>query len=108
LLEAKKSYNSKIQERIEKIDSRPKWLKSIFGPDLTSINQVKKHLDQIQLRIQQLEQLKNQLTNAGEQQMVQELINALYSTTNCFKRLSHQRRTILLSWVNCSPLLSQA
>jgi len=29
------------------------------------------------LRIQQLEQLKNQLTNAGEQQMVQELINAL-------------------------------
>jgi len=72
-----KEIQQQIQERIEKIDSRPKWLKSIFGPDLTSINQVKKHLDQIQLRIQQLEQLKNQLTNAGEQQMVQELINAL-------------------------------
>ena len=74
---SQKELQQQIQERIEKIDSRPKWLKSIFGPDLTSINQVKKHLDQIQLRIQQLEQLKNQLTNAGEQQMVQELINAL-------------------------------
>jgi len=72
-----KELQQQIQEKLDKIESRPKWLKSIFGPDLTNINQVKKHLEQIQLRIQQLEQLKNQLTNVGEQQMVQELITAL-------------------------------
>jgi len=72
-----KELQQQIQEKLDKIESRPKWLKSIFGPDLTNINQVKKHLEQIQLRIRQLEQLENQLTNADEQRMVQELITAL-------------------------------
>ena len=72
-----KEVQQQIEEQFQKISNRPSWLKFIFGPAFSSIEQIKKHLEQNQLRIQKLEQLMTQLTNEGEKQTIQEMINAL-------------------------------
>ena len=84
-----KQVQQQIEEQLQKIDGRPQWLKKIFGPAYSSIEQIKQHLEQNQLRIQQLEQTMNQLTNEGEKQMVQEMINALV-----------QQNTVLQNYLN--------
>ncbi len=72
-----KETQKQIEEQIQNIQSRPQWLKAIFGPAYNSIEKAKRYLETTQLRIQQLEQIMNQLQNEGEKQIVQEMINAL-------------------------------
>lgn len=84
-----KEIQQQIQEQFQNIDNRPAWLKYIFGPAYSSIEKIKQYLEQNQVRIQQLEQLMNQLTNEGEKQLVQQMINAL-----------NEQRTALQNYIN--------
>jgi DNA repair exonuclease SbcCD ATPase subunit len=80
-----KQVQQQIEEQLQKIDSRPQWLKKVFSPAYSSIEQIKKHIEQNEVRIQQLEQIMNQLTNEGEKQLVQEMINALVQQNTALK-----------------------
>lgn len=90
-----KEVQQQIQEQFQNIDSRPAWLKYIFGPAYSSIDKIKQYLEQNQVRIQQLEQLMNQLTNEGEKQLVQQMINAL-----------NEQRTALQNYINAEEQTS--
>jgi len=68
---------SRIQEQLNKLESKGKLAKFLTGTDYGAVKNLKKQLEQNQLRIKQLEQLQNQLTNQGNITMVQETIKAL-------------------------------
>jgi len=72
-----KTAQEQMQGDLKKVDSRKGLLKSIIGPDFQALKNVQKIMEQNQLRIQQLAQLKNQLTIQGEITQVQEMIQAL-------------------------------
>lgn len=66
-----------IQEQLNKLESRSKLARLLTGTDYNAIRNLKTQLVQNQLRIEQLEQLQNQLSNQGEVTMVQETIRIL-------------------------------
>ncbi|MFH1832775.1 MAG: hypothetical protein ABH816_01220 [Candidatus Levyibacteriota bacterium] len=68
---------TQIQAEFKKVESRGKLLKLLIGSDYQALKNMQKQMEQNQLRIQQLEQLQNQLTNQGDIIMVQETIQAL-------------------------------
>jgi hypothetical protein len=72
-----KNTQSQIIMQVEKIDNRGRFLKSLIGPNFGAIKSLEKQMEQNQLRIEQLTELKNQLVNVGDVAMVQETIEAI-------------------------------
>lgn len=77
IAQEQKQSQDQIKTQIDKIDRRGSFLKSLIGPDYEALKKLEVQLIQNELRIQQLAELKNQLTNSGDIAMVQETINAL-------------------------------
>jgi hypothetical protein len=76
---AQEQKQSQDQTQIElgKVDQRGGALKFLIGPDYKALKNMQKQMEQNRLRIQQLEQLQNELVNQGEAVIVQEMIKAL-------------------------------
>lgn len=77
IAQEQKMAQEQIQAELGNIDSRAGLLKSIIGPDFKALKNMQKQMEQNQLRIQQLTQFENQLTNQGDITQVQEMIQAL-------------------------------
>ncbi len=77
IAQEQKTAQEQMQTDLGKVDSRGGLLKSIIGPDFKALKNMQKQMEQNQLRIQQLNQLQNQLTSQGEITQVQEMIQAL-------------------------------
>ena len=65
---------TKIQAQLEKIEARSAIVKKLFGPDYGAIRTLKQELEQSRLRLQELQQLKNQTLNQGYETELQEAI----------------------------------
>ncbi|MFZ6035347.1 MAG: hypothetical protein ACOYUB_04360 [Patescibacteria group bacterium] len=72
-----KNSQQQMQVELKKLDDRKGLLKSILGPNFRALKNMEKVMEQNQLRIQQLTQLQNQLSNEGDVSQVQEAIKAL-------------------------------
>jgi hypothetical protein len=72
-----KTAQNQIQTELGNVDSRGGLLKSIIGPDYKALKNMQKQMEQNQIRIQEMSQLQNQLTNRGDITQVQEMIQAL-------------------------------
>lgn len=68
---------TKIQEHLDKVEGKKGLARSIFGPDYKSLSELKKEMEQNRVRVQQLEQLKLNLTNQAEISNVQEMITLM-------------------------------
>lgn len=66
-----------IEEEMGKINSKGKLARLFTGTDHQAVKNLERHLEQNRLRIEQLEQLQNQLKNQDDLAMVQEAIQAL-------------------------------
>lgn len=66
-----------IEEGVENLETRPDWLEKIIGPDYRAVGSLRQQIEQNRMRIQQLEQLQNQLINQADQNQVQEAIQAM-------------------------------
>ena len=66
-----------ISTELEKINSRGRLARFFFGGNYQAVRNLEKLLEQNQLRIQQLQQLENKLTNQADLTKVQETIQAL-------------------------------
>ncbi len=75
--QSQKNAQTKINNELEKIDKRGNIVKKIIGPDYQALKNMEQLMEQNRLRIQQLEQLKNQVYNYGESTMIQETIQTL-------------------------------
>ncbi|MDH7476052.1 MAG: hypothetical protein QHH09_01100 [Microgenomates group bacterium] len=79
----------KIKNQINKLEMRNKITKFLFGPDYQALKEIKYEIQKNQVRIKQLEQIKNKLINQSEIDKIQEAINAII-----------QQNTTLLNSVN--------
>lgn len=77
IAQEQKNSMDKVQSQIKSIDSRGGFVKALIGPDYKTLKELEMQLDQNQLRIEALTELKNQLTNAGDITMVEETIKLL-------------------------------
>ncbi len=92
---------TQIQDEINKIDSRTGILKSLAGPDYKAIRSLKQQLEQNQLRIQQLNQLQDQLYSQVDITAVEETIKALTEENTSLQELinAEEQTRSLLGWL---------
>lgn len=67
----------KLEQNIEKIQSRSGFSKFFFGPDYGEIKDAQKTLEQNKEQIRQINQLKTQLSNESDKQQLSEQIKVL-------------------------------
>ena len=92
---------TQIQEHLNKINTRKGVLKFLLGPDYKALGNLERQLEQNQLRVQQLEQLQNQLSNQAEITTVKEAIQALIQeNTSLLELINSEGQTrSLFGWL---------
>ena len=101
IAQEQKQSQDQVQEQIKKVEGRKTLLKSFIGPDFKALNNIEKHIEQNRLRIEALLELKNQLVNSGDIEMVQETINALIGQNISLQELVEGENSegSLLGWL---------
>jgi len=67
----------RLHDGLGKVDERQGILKTFLGPDYKAMNAISREIGENELRITQLEQLKNQLANQADATKIQEMIQSL-------------------------------
>ena len=70
----------KLEANLQKIEGKSTFMKFLFGPDYNEINSAQKLLEQNREQIQQLNQIKDQLSNQGDIQSLSQQIQTLEQT----------------------------
>lgn len=93
---------TQIQEQLNKLESKGKLVRLLTGTDYVAVKNLKVQLEQNQLRIKQLEQLQNQLSNQGDITIVQETIQALIAeNTSLQERITAEEQTkSIFGWLS--------
>lgn len=68
---------NRIQEQLNRLDAKGMLARFLTGTDFGAVEEIKSHIAGNQERINQLEQLQNQLFNDGDATMVRETVQAL-------------------------------
>jgi len=91
----------KIEVNLEKIQSRSGFAKFFIGPNYGEINNAKKTLEKNREQIKQLNEIKNQLSNQGDQQILTEQIQTLeQANTQIDSSLEESQKGFsLLGWM---------
>jgi len=76
-VQEQKQIQDKVQMDLDTAGKRTGLTKSLIGPDYKALKNAKTQLEQNQMRIKNLEELKLQLTNESDLTMVTETIQAL-------------------------------
>lgn len=92
---------SQIQQEINKLNSRSRALRLFAGTDFAAVKNLKTQLEQNRLRIQQIENLQNQLANEGELTMLQETIQALNQESTALQEriTAEEQQKSLFGWL---------
>lgn len=90
-----------IQEQVNKLNSKAKLARFLTGTDYGAIKSLMQQFEQNQLRIQQLEELQNQLSNQGDITKVQETIQALIQENTSLQELvaAEEKTFGLFGWL---------
>lgn len=91
---------NQIQAQLIQIESRPGYLKIFIGPNFQALHALKLQITQNQLSIQELEQLKNQLTS-NDQTLIQTTITALkFQNTALQEQITQEENSFsLFGWL---------
>ena len=92
---------TQIRNWVNKLNSKSKLARFLTGSDYGAIKNLMQQLEQNRLRIQQLEQLQNQLSNQGDITMVQETIQALIQENTSLQELitAEEKTFGLFGWL---------
>ncbi len=66
-----------IQLQFDKVDSKGKFAKALFGPDYKALKNLEGQMEQNQLRIQALQELQTQITNSADETTLETTIQSL-------------------------------
>ncbi len=72
-----KQTQEQVEAQLNQVENRKGLLKFLIGPDYKVLKTMEKQIEENQLRIDQLTQLKTQLTNQSEITMLEETIQAM-------------------------------
>jgi len=85
---------TQTQEQLGKLESKGKLARFLTGTDFGAVKNLKQQLEQNQLKIQQLQQLQNQLSNQEDITLVQEMVQALIAeNTSLQERITAEEQT---------------
>jgi len=92
---------NQIETQLNKLESRSTLTKKLFGPDYKAVNNLKMQMEQNQLRIQQLEALKVQITNEADEAQLETAIMALtdQNTVLSDQIMAEEEISSLLGWL---------
>jgi hypothetical protein len=92
----------KLEQNIEKIQSRSDLAKFFIGPNYGEIKNAQKTLEQNREQIKQLNQIQTQLTNQGDQQQLMEQIKILEQANLEIENslIESQKGFSLFGWLN--------
>ena len=90
-----------LQQQVNKLNGKSALAKFFFGSDYKAINEIHKLLDQNRVRIQQLQQLQTQLTNTGDQTLIQAAIQAIEQQNTSLQDMlnSENKNFSLFGWL---------
>lgn len=74
---AQKQAQEQVKSHLTQVENRKGFLKSLIGPDYKALKNMEDQIGENQLRIERLMELKTQLTNQSEIEMVEATIQAL-------------------------------
>jgi len=74
---AQKQAQEQVKDQLGQVENRKGLLKSLIGPDYKALKNMENQVAENQLRIEQLTELKTQLTNQSDIDMVEAAIQAL-------------------------------
>jgi len=74
---AQRLVQTEIEDTLGAIDKRKGVIKSLLGPNYRAVKKMEELMEKNQLRIQQLQELKNKVQNQGEEVQLQEMIQAM-------------------------------
>lgn len=91
----------KAEEKLDKVERRKGLSKFILGPDYKAIDELEKIRQQNEGRIQQLNDLKGELTNETDKQQVDDLVQTVEESNNVLgTRLQEELKSFsLLGWL---------
>jgi len=72
-----KQAQEQVQSHLNQIENRQSFMKSLIGPDYKALKSMEDEVEANQLRIEKLMELKTQLTNQSEIEMIEATIQAL-------------------------------
>lgn len=98
---AQNQAQSQIQEDLDSVDKRGGFMKFLIGPDYKALKSMQKQMEQNQVRIQLLEQLRNEVQNQDDADQIQETIQALVEQNTALQdRVNLEENTgSLLGWL---------
>lgn len=92
--QAQNQAQEQIQEQLNKLNSKGKLARFLTGTDQGAVKVLKTQIEQNQLRLEQLTQLQNQLTNQADAAMVQSMIQALETeNTSLLEKIAQEEQT---------------
>lgn len=99
--QAQNQAQSQMQEHIQKMEARGKLFKFMFGPDFKAIENLTGAIEQNQNRIQLLQELQTQLTNANDKTMIQATIEAMIQQNTVLQEMVQSENQVrsLFGWL---------
>lgn len=90
-----------VSEALNRIQNRNLILRFLIGPDYNEIEKIKGEIEKNRLRIQELNQVMNQLQNEGQEKEIQEQIQLLEQENTNLKELIEETegRFSLFGWL---------
>lgn len=101
LAQAQSLAQGEIGGQLDKLGTRQGLMKTLLGPDYGTLKSLKELYEQNQVRIQQLEQLQNQLENEADQTQIQEATQALIEQNTALQEqiLIEENVSSLFGWL---------
>ncbi|MFA5207775.1 MAG: hypothetical protein WC428_03880 [Candidatus Paceibacterota bacterium] len=101
IAQAQNQNQIKLEESIEKVQKRSNLVKFIAGPDYREISNAEKILEQNREQIQQINQIKMQLENSADQQVLTEQVQLLEVANLEIENVlnNSQKEFSLLGWM---------
>ncbi len=101
IAQAQNQAQAQIQEQLNKLESKGKLARLLTGTDFGAVKNLKQQLEQNRLRVQQLEQLQNQLSNREDIALVHETIQALIQENTFLQErvVAEEQTRSLFGWL---------
>ncbi len=90
-----------IEEQLNKLEARQGLTKRLFGPDYKAIRNLNRQTERNQLRIRELQQLQNQVTNQADETQIQGVVHALVEQNTALQDQIQNEEQVasLLGWL---------
>jgi len=90
-----------IQQNLDDVESRPGWLKKLFGVDKKTIRNLNDQIDQNQLRLEQLAKIQTQLSDQSDRQTVQLAVETLTDQNIALQQVLEKEEQVkgIFSWL---------